>query len=63
VVDSGDLPLNVSREMLQQSKDVEAIRAGCVKKCSACWKILAQNEEPGEKEKYATFLETVRLSC
>jgi molecular chaperone HtpG len=32
VVDSNDLPLNVSRELLQQSRDVEAIRAGCTKR-------------------------------
>ena len=32
VIDSGDLPLNVSREILQESKDIEAIRAGCTKK-------------------------------
>jgi molecular chaperone HtpG len=55
VVDSSDLPLNVSREMLQQSKDVEAIRSGCVKKVLGLLEDLAQNEEPAEKEKYATF--------
>ncbi|HEY5896366.1 MAG TPA: molecular chaperone HtpG [Burkholderiales bacterium] len=32
VVDSNDLPLNVSREILQQSRDVDAIRAGCTKR-------------------------------
>ena len=32
VVDSSDLPLNVSREILQQNRDVEAIRAGCTKR-------------------------------
>jgi molecular chaperone HtpG len=35
VVDSSDLPLNVSREILQQSKDVDAIRAGCAKRVLA----------------------------
>ncbi|WP_432719600.1 molecular chaperone HtpG [Jeongeupia wiesaeckerbachi] len=32
VIDSANLPLNVSREILQQSRDVDAIRTGCVKK-------------------------------
>jgi molecular chaperone HtpG len=32
IVDSSDLPLNVSREILQESKDIEAMRAGCTKK-------------------------------
>src|SRR5690606_5445958 len=32
VVDSNDLPLNVSREILQESKDIDAIRAGCSKR-------------------------------
>jgi molecular chaperone HtpG len=51
VIDSGDLPLNVSREILQQSKDIDAIRAGCVKKVLAMLEDLAQNQA----EKYATF--------
>src|ERR1039457_2130968 len=51
VVDSNDLPLNVSREILQQSKDIEAIRAGCTKKVLA----LLENLEANEKDKYAKF--------
>ena len=51
VVDSSDLPLNVSREILQQSKDIEAIRSGCTKRVLALLEDLAQNQ----KEKYAGF--------
>ena len=51
VVDSADLPLNVSREILQESKDIEAIRAGCTKKVLALLEGLAENE----KAKYAEF--------
>ena len=51
VVDSNDLPLNVSREILQESKDIEAIRAGCTKKVLALLENLAANE----KDKYAKF--------
>ena len=51
VIDSNDLPLNVSREILQESKDVEAIRAGVVKRVLGTLEDLAENE----KEKYATF--------
>jgi len=49
VIDSNDLPLNVSREILQESKDVEAIRAGVVKRVLGMLDELAQND----KEKYA----------
>ena len=51
VVDSADLPLNVSREILQQSKDVDAIRAGCAKRVLALLGDLAQKD----KAKYAAF--------
>ncbi len=51
VVDSADLPLNVSREILQQSKDVDAIRAGCAKRVLGLLEDLAQKD----KEKYASF--------
>jgi len=51
VVDSSDLPLNVSREILQESKDIEAIRAGCTKKVLGLLDDLAQNR----KEDYAKF--------
>ena len=51
VVDSSDLPLNVSREILQESKDVETIRKGCVNKMLGLLEDLAENQ----KEKYVTF--------
>ena len=51
VVDSNDLPLNVSREILQESKDIEAIRGGCTRKVLALLEDLATND----KEKYAKF--------
>ncbi|HRQ47685.1 MAG TPA: molecular chaperone HtpG, partial [Rhodocyclaceae bacterium] len=51
VVDSADLPLNVSREILQESKDIDTIRAGCTKKVLGLLEDLAEND----KEKYATF--------
>ena len=55
VVDSSDLPLNVSREILQQSRDIESIRGGCVKKVLGLLEGLADSEEAADKEKYATF--------
>ena len=51
VVDSNDLPLNISRELLQQSRDVDAIRAGCTKRVLDLLDELAANQQ----EKYATF--------
>ncbi|MEC5386989.1 molecular chaperone HtpG [Uliginosibacterium sp. H3] len=51
VVDSADLPLNVSREILQESKDVDTIRGGCTKRVLGMLSDLAENE----KEKYAEF--------
>ena len=51
VVDSADLPLNVSREILQESKDIEAIRKGCTSKVLGLLTDLSEND----KEKYAQF--------
>lgn len=51
IVDSNDLPLNVSREILQQNKLIDAIRSNAIKKMLGLFSDLA-NKEP---EKYATF--------
>ena len=51
VIDSADLPLNVSREILQESKDIEAIRGGSVKRVLSLVEELAENQ----KDKFATF--------
>jgi len=51
IVDSTDLPLNVSREILQESKDIETLRGGATRKVLDLLASLAANE----KDKYATF--------
>jgi len=51
VVDSADLPLNISREILQESKDIEAIRKGCTGKVLGLLTDLAAND----KDKYTKF--------
>ncbi|MBI5862679.1 MAG: molecular chaperone HtpG [Rhodocyclales bacterium] len=51
IVDSADLPLNVSREILQESKDIEAIRKGCTAKVLGLLADMAANEQ----ENYAKF--------
>jgi molecular chaperone HtpG len=45
VVDSADLPLNVSREILQESKDIDTMRAGCTKKVLTLLEDLAENQK------------------
>ncbi|HYD33246.1 MAG TPA: molecular chaperone HtpG, partial [Methylophilaceae bacterium] len=51
IIDSADLPLNVSREILQSSRDIDAIKAGSVKKVLGLLEDMAENEP----EKYASF--------
>ncbi|HET8912827.1 MAG TPA: molecular chaperone HtpG [Ktedonobacteraceae bacterium] len=51
LIDSSDLPLNVSREILQHNRIVESIKTGAVKKVLGLLSDLANNE----KEKYTTF--------
>ena len=55
VIDSADLPLNVSRELLQESRDVKAIREGSTKRVLSMLETLADNEDAAEKAKYAAF--------
>ncbi|MEO5883301.1 MAG: molecular chaperone HtpG [Caldimonas sp.] len=55
VVDSGDLPLNVSREILQESKDVDAIRKGCTGRILGLLEEMADSEDAAEREKFAKF--------
>jgi molecular chaperone HtpG len=51
VIDSADLPLNVSRELLQESRDVKAIREGSTKKVLGMLEDVAENQ----KDTYADF--------
>jgi molecular chaperone HtpG len=55
VIDSVDLPLNVSREILQESRDVKAIRESSTKRVLSMLEDLANSEDETKKEKYRTF--------
>ena len=55
VIDSADLPLNVSRELLQESRDVKAIREGSTKRVLGMLESLADSEDEAERAKYAAF--------
>ena len=55
VIDTSDLPLNVSREILQSSRDVDAIKAGSVKKVLGLLEDLAENKPEDYAKFYAEF--------
>ena len=55
VIDSNDLPLNVSREILQESRDVKVIREGSTKRVLGMLEELANADEQEKKDKYSGF--------
>lgn len=55
IIDSSDLPLNVSREILQESRDIDSIRAGSVKKVLGLIEDLATSDKSEDQEKFKIF--------
>ena len=55
VIDSADLPLNVSRELLQESRDVKAIREGSTRRVLTMLDELASSGDEADRKKYADF--------
>ena len=55
VIDSSDLPLNISREILQESRDVKVIREGSTRRVLSMLEELATSDEQEMKDKYANF--------
>lgn len=55
VIDTADLPLNVSREILQESRDVKAIREGNARRVLTLLSSLANSEDADKQQKFADF--------
>ncbi len=55
VIDSADLPLNVSREILQESRDVKAIRDGNARRVLTLLASLANSEDSDKQDKFKAF--------
>lgn len=55
VIDSSDLPLNVSRELLQESRDVKSIREGNARRVLTLLASLANSEDETKQAKFADF--------
>ena len=54
IIDSSDLPLNVSRELLQENRDVKAIREGSTKRVLSMLEDLANSDDASKREQFAT---------